>query len=122
MLIQIITKFVSFFNSTIDGTSNNIEIDELCGGAKIGHIFHEDFLSALDSIDPLDGLTKAKIQTSIRNASVHWRSKLFMFVLVLHDCHSFSGNSTGPFHARSFICIACEASNSWPRRTQFAMR
>src|ERR1700710_2148262 len=42
-LLQIITKFASSYNSTINGTSRNIETTELCGGARICYIFHETF-------------------------------------------------------------------------------
>ncbi|XP_065201826.1 dynamin-1-like protein [Planococcus citri] len=68
-LLQIITKFASAYCSTIEGTSRNIETTELCGGARICFIFHETFGRALDSIDPLAGLTKMDILTAIRNAT-----------------------------------------------------
>ena len=70
MMIQVITKYVSAFCSIIDGTSSNIETNKLCGGAKIGDIFHQDFPDKLKLIDPLFELTREKIITSIRNASV----------------------------------------------------
>lgn len=68
-LLQIITKFASSYCSTIEGTSKNIETTELCGGARICYIFHESFGKTLDSIHPLDGLTKMDILTAIRNAT-----------------------------------------------------
>ncbi|XP_046405452.1 dynamin-1-like protein isoform X2 [Ischnura elegans] len=68
-LLQIITKFASSYCSTIEGTAKNIETTELCGGARICYIFHESFGKALDSIHPLDGLTKMDILTAIRNAT-----------------------------------------------------
>ncbi|XP_071439265.1 dynamin-1-like protein [Hetaerina americana] len=68
-LLQIITKFASSYCSTIEGTAKNIETTELCGGARICYIFHESFGKALDSIHPLDGLTKRDILTAIRNAT-----------------------------------------------------
>ena len=54
-LLQIITKFASSYVATVDGTSNNIETSELCGGARICYIFHETFGRTLDSIHPLTG-------------------------------------------------------------------
>ncbi|KAH7636841.1 dynamin related protein 1 isoform X1 [Dermatophagoides farinae] len=68
-LLQIITKFASSYCSTIEGTANNIETAELCGGARICYIFHETFSRTLDSIHPLSGLTTIDILTAIRNAT-----------------------------------------------------
>lgn len=68
-LLQIITKFASAYCSTIEGTARNIETNELCGGARICFIFHETFGRALNSIHPLDGLSKWDILTAIRNAT-----------------------------------------------------
>lgn len=68
-LLQIITKFASAYCSTVEGTARNIETTELCGGARICFIFHEIFGKVLDSINPLDGLTKMDILTAIRNAT-----------------------------------------------------
>ena len=69
-MLQIVTKFASSYCSTIEGTANNIETSELCGGARICYIFHETFGRTLDSIDPLGGLTTSDILTAIRNATV----------------------------------------------------
>jgi len=68
-LLQIITKFASSYVATVDGTSNNIETSELCGGARICYIFHETFGRTLDSIHPLTGLTSMDILTAIRNSN-----------------------------------------------------
>ncbi|KAF7490553.1 Dynamin-1-like protein [Sarcoptes scabiei] len=68
-LLQIITKFASSYCSTIEGTANNIETAELCGGARICYIFHETFTRTLDTISPLSGLTNIDILTAIRNAT-----------------------------------------------------
>jgi len=68
-LLQIITKFASSYNSTINGTARNIETTEVCGGARICFIFHETFGTTLFSIDPVSGLTKRNILTAIRNAT-----------------------------------------------------
>ncbi|KAG8237710.1 hypothetical protein J437_LFUL017498 [Ladona fulva] len=69
ILLQIITKFAAAYCSTIEGTAKNIETTELCGGARICYIFHETFGKTLNSIEPLDGLTKMDILTAIRNAT-----------------------------------------------------
>ncbi|CAF1355563.1 unnamed protein product [Adineta steineri] len=69
LLLQIITKFASNYCATIEGTAKNIEVSELCGGARICYIFHETFARALESIHPLDNLTTFDILTAIRNAN-----------------------------------------------------
>ncbi|CAF1123738.1 unnamed protein product [Rotaria magnacalcarata] len=69
LLLQIITKFASSYCATIEGTAKNIEVSELCGGARICYIFHETFARALESINPLDTLTTFDILTAIRNAT-----------------------------------------------------
>ncbi|XP_017876106.1 dynamin-1-like protein isoform X2 [Ceratina calcarata] len=68
-LLQIITKFASSYCSTIEGTARNIETNALYGGARICYIFHETFGKSLDSVKPLEGLTKMDILTAIRNAT-----------------------------------------------------
>ncbi|XP_033116387.1 dynamin-1-like protein [Anneissia japonica] len=68
-LLQITTKFASEYCATIEGTSKNIEISELCGGARICYIFHETFGRTLSGIDPLGGLKTIDILTAIRNAT-----------------------------------------------------
>ncbi|KAJ8301981.1 hypothetical protein KUTeg_020968 [Tegillarca granosa] len=69
LLLQIITKFASAYCSTIEGTAKNIEINELCGGARMCYIFHETFGRTLESVDALGGLNKFDILTAIRNAT-----------------------------------------------------
>lgn len=69
LLLQIITKFSTAYFATIEGTAKNIEITELCGGARICYIFHETFNKALDTVEPLGGLETMDILTAIRNAT-----------------------------------------------------
>lgn len=69
LLLQIITKFATAYCATIEGTAKNIETMELCGGARICYIFHETFGKALESVEPLGGLSTLDILTAIRNAT-----------------------------------------------------
>lgn len=69
LLLQIITKFATAYCATIEGTAKNIETNELCGGARICYIFHETFGKALESVEPLGGLSTLDILTAIRNAT-----------------------------------------------------
>ncbi|PIC33355.1 hypothetical protein B9Z55_013365 [Caenorhabditis nigoni] len=68
-LLQIITRFATAYTSTIEGTARNIETTELCGGARIGYIFHDTFGRSLESVNPLENLTQLDILTAIRNAT-----------------------------------------------------
>lgn len=69
LLLQTITKFNTAYCNTIDGVSRDIETSELCGGARVGYIFHETFNKTLSRIDPLGGLSTFDVLTAIRNAT-----------------------------------------------------
>lgn len=68
-LLHFVTKFAAAYNNTIEGTARHIETTEICGGARIGFIFHETFGRALESVDPLQGLSAIEILTAIRNVT-----------------------------------------------------
>uniref|UniRef100_A0A8C4NJ51 Dynamin-1-like protein n=1 Tax=Eptatretus burgeri TaxID=7764 RepID=A0A8C4NJ51_EPTBU len=68
-LLQLVTKFATEYCNTIEGTAKHIETSELCGGARIGYIFHETFGRTLESVDALGGLATLDILTAIRNAT-----------------------------------------------------
>lgn len=68
-LLHIITKFSTTYCETVEGTSQNIAITELCGGARICYIFHEIFGKTLQNFDALNGLSTKDILTAIRNAT-----------------------------------------------------
>lgn len=76
-ILQLMTRFANSFVSSIDGTSSEISIKELCGGARIYQIFHAVFGSALTSIDPTHDLSTSDIRTAIRN-STGPRASLFV--------------------------------------------
>jgi replication fork clamp-binding protein CrfC len=68
-LLQILQNFTDAYRNTIDGTCNNIKTTESCGGARMCYIFHETFGSVIKSIQPLFGLSKFEIITTIRNST-----------------------------------------------------
>ncbi len=68
-LLQILQNFADAYRNTIDGTCENIETTELCGGARMNHIFRDNFGSAIKAIQPLTGLSKFEIITAIRNST-----------------------------------------------------
>ncbi|GAA5954656.1 hypothetical protein JCM10213_006473, partial [Rhodosporidiobolus nylandii] len=69
LILQLMTQFVRDFVASIDGTSLEISTKELCGGARIYHIFHDVFGHALQSINPTTNLTTQDIRTAIRNST-----------------------------------------------------
>ena len=87
LLLQIITKFSTAYFATIEGTAKNIEINELCGGARICYIFHETFNKALDTVEPLGGLETLDILTAIRNATVSDKTNLIFYYINKSNNH-----------------------------------
>lgn len=65
-LLEVTSNFAAAYCSTIDGSTKDIETKELCGGARISYIFQEIFGRTLNSIHPLEGLTRQHILTAIR--------------------------------------------------------
>uniref|UniRef100_A0A7S2V112 Dynamin GTPase n=1 Tax=Fibrocapsa japonica TaxID=94617 RepID=A0A7S2V112_9STRA len=71
LLLTLLSKFASNFQSAVDGknsSSRGIEMTELHGGARISFIFHEILRKSLEQVDPFDGLTDSEIRTTIANA------------------------------------------------------
>lgn len=69
LLLDVITKFSNDYKRTIEGTSGNLTVHELHGGARINFIFNDIFAECLNRINPLEGLTHNDIRTAIRNAT-----------------------------------------------------
>jgi dynamin 1-like protein len=72
LLLYMISKFVDYYQTTIEGSFVQESTKELKGGARIHYIFHMIFSRALEQITALDGLTDEDIRTAIMNAkSLH---------------------------------------------------
>ena len=57
LLLQLINNFTINFRSAITGlTAENVDTQQLNGGARIRYIFNEIFSKSLDEMNPLDGL------------------------------------------------------------------
>ena len=56
-ILRILTQFASTYCQTVEGTSQNIAVSEICGGARICYIFHDIFGKTLENFDALSGLT-----------------------------------------------------------------
>ena len=44
-------------------------LQELSGGARINYIFHETFGRTLESVQPLEGLSRLEVLTAIKNST-----------------------------------------------------
>jgi dynamin 1-like protein len=69
LILQLMTKFASSFIASIEGTSSEISTKELCGGARIYHIYHDVFGQSLTQIDPVGSLSHGDVRTAIRNST-----------------------------------------------------
>ncbi|ODV70272.1 hypothetical protein HYPBUDRAFT_133415 [Hyphopichia burtonii NRRL Y-1933] len=70
LVLNLMTKFASSFINSIEGTVlTDIATKELCGGARIYHIYNEVFGSQLASINPVHNLSIHDIRTAIRNST-----------------------------------------------------
>lgn len=67
-LLQTLTKFSTAYQQKVEGTSRDIETNQLSGGARICYIFHQTFSQALNNIRPLEGLTRTDVLHAISNA------------------------------------------------------
>lgn len=70
LVLSLMTKFANTFMNSIEGTSlTDVSTKELCGGARIYHIYNEVFGSQLASINPVHNLSIRDIRTAIRNST-----------------------------------------------------
>ena len=73
-LLQILSKFARGFANSVEGRgssggSSTVEMEELCGGARISYIFNEVFGKSLKHLSAFEGLTDVDIRTAIANAN-----------------------------------------------------
>ncbi|KIO30254.1 hypothetical protein M407DRAFT_14383 [Tulasnella calospora MUT 4182] len=69
IVLSAITFFDHEFRNAIDGTTNDLSVNELDKGARIGFVFHELFSNAIKSIDPFDQVQDGDIRTILYNSS-----------------------------------------------------
>ncbi|KAF8745030.1 hypothetical protein AX14_012034, partial [Amanita brunnescens Koide BX004] len=69
VVLSVITEFTSDFRTTIDGNTNDLNLNELSGGARISFVFHELFNNGVRSIDPFDQVKDGDIRTILYNSS-----------------------------------------------------
>lgn len=73
VVLNVITEFCSEFRTVIDGGSNDLNVNELSGGARISFVYHELFNNGVKSIDPFDQVKDGDIRTILYNSSVRSR-------------------------------------------------
>ncbi|KAK9247171.1 Dynamin central region-domain-containing protein [Lipomyces tetrasporus] len=69
LILQLMTRFATNFIASIDGTSSDISLKELCGGARIYYIYNDVFGTSLHAIEPTSNLSVLDIRTAIRNST-----------------------------------------------------
>lgn len=69
VVLAIITDFCNEFRQVIDGSSNDLSVNELAGGARISFVFHELYSNGIKSIDPFESVKDADIRTILYNSS-----------------------------------------------------
>ncbi|POY70164.1 hypothetical protein BMF94_6747 [Rhodotorula taiwanensis] len=69
VILGIITEFCGDFRTAIDGSSSDLALNELSGGARISFVFHELFSNGVKSLDPFDYVKDADIRTILYNSS-----------------------------------------------------
>jgi vacuolar protein sorting-associated protein 1 len=70
VVLSVITEFTSEFRTVIDGSTNDLSLNELSGGARISFVFHELFNNGVKNIDPFDQVKDGDIRTILYNSSV----------------------------------------------------
>jgi len=76
-LLQMLTRFSTEFNESLNGSLKDMPGKTLFGGAKLRHVFEDEFSKAVDDLEPFAGLGPEQIQTVIKNAS-GTRTSLFI--------------------------------------------
>ena len=76
-LLQMLTRFSTEFSESLAGSLKDMPGKTLFGGAKLRHVFADQFSRAVDELEPFAGLGPDQIQTIIKNAS-GTRTSLFI--------------------------------------------
>ena len=76
-LLQMLTRFSTEFNESLAGSLKDMPGKTLFGGAKLRHVFEDQYSRAVDELEPFAGLGPEQIQTVIKNAS-GTRTSLFI--------------------------------------------
>lgn len=69
LVLNVITEFCGEFRTVIDGSNDDLNTNELSGGARISFVFHEVFANGIKTIDPFDQIKDVDIRTILYNSS-----------------------------------------------------
>ena len=69
LMLALISKFIEEYTKKLEGRFITGIATEMMGGARINFIFHKEFKTIINRIDPFEFLTEQDIQTAIKNAS-----------------------------------------------------
>jgi len=70
-LLKVLSNFATSLNDFVDGKGSDVgvEMEELCGGARIMYLFNEVFARRLMAVNPFDTLRDQDIQTAMANSN-----------------------------------------------------
>mmetsp|Transcript_6173 Transcript_6173/g.10578 ORF Transcript_6173/g.10578 Transcript_6173/m.10578 type:complete len:365 (-) Transcript_6173:36-1130(-) len=102
--MHLLNNYASEFGASIDGSGTNILADQAVGGARLRHVFHDNFPQDLDRLQP--NLQEHSLKSVLRNASgaapslfvpqkafeALARQQIEMFRSVAEDCVSSAAN------------------------------
>jgi len=71
-MVDAIIAFTNTLNSHVKGSTYPVEVSELYGSAKIRYILENNFVSSLQSISPLEGITDEEIFIGSLNSRPVW--------------------------------------------------
>ncbi|KAJ3809608.1 Dynamin central region-domain-containing protein [Lentinula lateritia] len=69
VVLSVITEFTNEFRTVLDGSTNDLSVNELSGGARISFVFHELFNNGIKNIDPFDQVKDGDIRILLYNSS-----------------------------------------------------
>lgn len=68
VVLQTVTDFSGEYRSILDGQGNDVNSQELSGGARISFVFHEVFANGIKVLDPADQIADSEIRTLLHNS------------------------------------------------------
>jgi hypothetical protein len=101
VVLAAITEFTAEFRTMIDGSTNDLAVNELSGGARIGFVFHELYNNGVKAIDPFDQVKDGEIRVILYNSSVRISMVAASFISDLICRAPHRRSSWAPRHLRT---------------------
>ncbi|KDD75260.1 dynamin, partial [Helicosporidium sp. ATCC 50920] len=67
-LLTLLDAYARRFGEMLDGRGEHLPVDQLAGGARLRHVFHDIFRGGLEALDPGAQLSDDDVRTAIRNS------------------------------------------------------